>query len=204
MKTVGKFAFFLFVLAGQALAQNRLQSGPPTAGLGSSFDVGAGYSYLTTSIPGAGRVNLGGVDVTSHADFSERWGATVDAGYVRTSDVLGTGSGGYVLTFLGGPVFYPFEHGKTRIFVHALVGAGLVDSAVPTTGNNYLHGWVARYAYAAGGGVERSVAGPFAVRFSGDYLRTAFVDSSDVVQLQNNLRVTASVVFRLRDRHSTR
>jgi len=145
-------------------------------------------------------VGLNGLDATGHADFFPHWGVAVDAGYVRTSNVLSTGQSGYTLTFLGGPVFYPSGHGRTRMFVHGLAGAGLVDAAVPVNGTHYLHGWVERPAYALGGGIERSVVGPLAVRLSGDYLRTAYADSSGAVRSQNNLRVMASIVFRLRDR----
>ena len=86
------------------------------------------------------------------------------------------------------------------MFVHALAGAGLVDSAVPVSGSEYLQGWVARPAYAVGSGIERTVAGPFAVRLTGDYLRTSYADSAGAVSAQNNLRLTASIVFRLRER----
>ena len=85
-------------------------------------------------------------------------------------------------------MFHLFEARKTRAFLHALAGAGLVDSAVPVTGTEYLQGWVARPAYAFGGGIERTVAGPFAVRLTGDYLRTAYADSTGDVRSQNNLR----------------
>jgi hypothetical protein len=162
--------------------------------------VSCGYSYLSSTIPSAGRIGLNGLNVTGHANFLPHWGVAVDTGYVRTSNILTTGQSGYTLTFLAGPVFHLFEQAKTQMFVHALAGAGLVDSAVPVTGGNYLHGWVERPAYALGGGIERSVAGPFAVRLSGDYLRTAYVDSTAAVRSQNNLRLTASIVFRLRER----
>lgn len=200
MTMMTKLSFLVFLLVVPAWAQNRLTSGPSAAGSGPAYDVSVGYTYLTTSIPGAGRVNLNGLDAGGHVDFNSRWGATIDSNYVRTSDILGTGTGGYVLTFLAGPVFSPLERGDTRAFVHVLGGAGLVDSTVPTTGADYLHGWVARYAYAVGGGIEHSITGRFAVRFNADYLRTAFVDSSDVVQMENNLRLTASFVVRLKER----
>jgi hypothetical protein len=199
---MAKFAFFVFALVVPALAQSRLQSGAPPSATGPGFYVSAGYSFLATSLSGARRVDLNGLDASASIDFNARWGATVDSTYARTSDVLGTGNSGYVLSLLAGPVFYPLDRRNTRAFVHALGGAGLVDSAVLTGGTNYLHGWVARYAYAVGGGVERSITGRFAFRVSGDYLRTAFVDSADVLQQQNNLRLTASLVLRLKERQT--
>jgi hypothetical protein len=199
MSIVGKVLSLTFALIAPALAQN-LQAPPPATAFGPTYDVSLGYSYLSSTIPSAGRVGLSGLDVTGHANFLPRWGVAVDSGYVRTSNVLATGQSGYTLAFLAGPVFHVFEARKTQMFVHALAGAGLVDSAVPVSGTEYLQGWVARPAYALGGGIERSVAGPFAVRLTGDYLRTAYADSAGDVRPQNNLRVTASIVFRLRDR----
>jgi hypothetical protein len=203
MGILGKALSLALVLVAPALAQNQLQTGPPATAYGPTYDVSCGYSYLSSTIPSAGRVGLSGLDVTGHANFLPHWGVAVDSVYVRTSNVLATGQSGYTLAFLAGPVFHLFEARKTQVFVHALAGAGLVDSAVPVSGTEYLQGWVARPAYALGGGIERSVAGPFAVRLTGDYLRTAYADSTGDVRTQNNLRVTASIVFRLRDRQSS-
>jgi len=186
------------VLVTPMLAQSRMQSGPAGA-TGPAFDVSAGYSYLAMQIPGAGQINLSGLDASGGVDLTRRWGAVVDGSYVRGSAVLGTGQNSYVLSALVGPTFYPFGRGRTSLFLRALGGAGLVDSAVPVTGSsNYVHGWVARPSYAVGAGLEQSLPGPFALRVNGDYLRTAFANSARVVQLQNNLRITASIVLRLR------
>lgn len=191
--------FLAIALITPALAQNRRQSEPQTAASGPAFDVSVGYCYLGMQVPGTGTVNLNGVDASGGIQFARHWGAIVDSSYVRGSNVFGTGHDSYVLSALAGPVFYPFERGKARLSIRALGGAGLVDSAVPLNGPSYyLHGWVMRPSYAVGVGLERSLAGPFALRINGDYLRTAFVDSADVVQLQNNLRVTASIAVRLR------
>ncbi|MFY9681049.1 MAG: hypothetical protein WA416_14085 [Candidatus Sulfotelmatobacter sp.] len=195
-----KILSLAFLLVVPALAQNQMQAGPPATAYGPTYDVSCGYSYLSSTIPSAGRVGLSGLDVTGHANFLPHWGVAVDSGYVRTSNVLTTGQSGYTLTFLAGPVFHLFEQRKTQVFVHALAGAGLVDSAVPVSGSEYLQGWVARPAYAVGSGIERTVAGPFAVRLTGDYLRTSYADSAGAVSAQNNLRLTASIVFRLRER----
>lgn len=205
-RTISSTIKFLFSLAliAPALAQS-MHSGPPAAASGPSFDVNVGYSYMLMHVPSAGNINLSGVDGGAGIDFNRRWGALLDSSYVRTGNVFGTGNSSYVLSALAGPVFYPYTHGETRISLRGLVGAGLVDSAVPIKGpTEFLHGWVARPAYGAGVGVERTLFGPFAFRFNADYLRTAFVNASESLQLQNNMRITGGIVFRLNAPQSSR
>lgn len=200
LRALSGVALFVLALLSSMAAQSYRQNGPPGAGSGPAYDASFGYMYLAMSTPAASGVNLNGLDAAGRIDFNDRWGATVDSSYVRTSNILGTGQNGYVLSFLAGPVFYPLHIHNTRLSLRALAGAGLVDSAVPVAGSTYLHGWVARPSYAVGVGVEHSVWGPFGLRIDGDYLRTAFVDSSDSVQPQNNFRVIASVVVHLKER----
>ncbi len=197
---LGRSFLLVFVLAATALGQNRFAGGPPTAATGPGFAVSTGYTYLAMPIPTAGSVNLYGLDVAAHVDLASRFGVTADTSYVRASDVFGTGHNSYVLTALAGPVFYPIQRARTRLFIHGLIGAGLVDSAVPVSGTRYVGGWVARFSDAVGGGVEQAISGPFALRISADYLRTSFADSNAIAHPQNNLRATVSFVFRLKDR----
>ena len=140
------------------------------------------------------------MDLSGNIGLSPRWGVTLDSSYLYTPDVLNTLHQGYVLNLHTGPVLYPMEHGNTRVFVRALAGMGLVDGAVPITETRNFHGWLVRPSYAVGGGVEHFVSGQLAVRVSGDYLRTAFYDSAGGVQPQDNLRLTVSFVFRLKER----
>jgi hypothetical protein len=199
MRTVRQIFLFVFALVATALAQSRFAAGPPTAATGPGFAVSAGYTYLAMPIPTAGSVSLNGLDVAGHVDLASRWGVTADSSYVRASNVFGTDHNSYVLTALAGPVFYPIERRNARLFIHALVGAGLVDSAVPMSGTRYVGGWVARFSDAVGGGLERSISGPFALRVSGDYLRTSFVDSNAVAHPQNNFRATVSFLLRIKE-----
>jgi len=204
MRTIGKVSCFLFVLVAPALAQNQIADGPSPAVAGPAYDVNVGYTNLTMAIPSAQHLNLSGLDVGGRVDLNSRWGAMVDSTYVRTSNVLGTGHGGYQLSFLSGPMFYPVEHGNTRMFVHGLAGAALVDGAVPINKTDYFHGWLVRFSYAVGAGIEHAVSGPFGVRVQGDYLHSAFFDAAGAVRPQGNLRLTVSLVFRLKERrHST-
>jgi opacity protein-like surface antigen len=189
-----------FVLVASAMAQNHLQTEPSPAVTGPAYDMSVGYSDLSMPIPGAKRVNLNGPDISGGVDLNSHWGLMLDSNYVRTSDIAATPHAGYVLTVLGGPVLYLAEHGNSRMFIHALAGQGLIDGAVPESDDHYRYGWHEQFAYAAGGGFEHAVTGSFALRVSGDYLRTAFFDPTGALQPQNNLRLTISGVFRLRDR----
>jgi len=94
-------------------------------------------------------------------------------------------------------VFFPVERRRTRMFVHVLAGAGLVDGTARASATDFFHGWLTRPAYAFGGGVERNISRPFALRFGADYLHTSFYDSSGAIQGQQNFRATVSLVFRL-------
>ena len=195
---------FIFLLALPALAQNSGDRVEPAA-TGPAYDLSVGYTYLSTSSP-AGNIHLNGVDGSGTIDVAPRWGGTLNGSFVRTGDVLGTGHGGYVLSVLGGPVFYPAERGKTRFFVHALAGVAVVDSAVPLSSTSYLAGWLGRFSYDFGGGVEQYIAGPFGVRAGADFQRTEFANALDVIRPENNLRLTLSVIFRPRrgQRYSTK
>jgi len=190
---------YLLLLA-PAVAQSRFQAGSPPAASGPDYDLSAGYSYMTLGVPALGHVNLNGVDAAAHVDFNPRWGATLEGSYAATPNVSRTPHAGYAATIHLGPVFYLPTHGSRRVFVHALVGAGLVDGAFPVTSMEYFHGWLLRPSYAFGGGLEQSVAGPFAVRVSGDFVRTTFFNYAGGVQPQNGLRATVSFVWRVRER----
>lgn len=197
--SVGKVCFLLCALVAPALAQYRLHAASP-AEAGPDFDVSAGYSYLRMPIPGAGNVNLKGIELSGRVNFKPHWGAMLDSNYVRTPNVLDTKHMGYLLTLQAGPVFYPTGRGNTEAFVHLLGGVGLVDGAVPITGNRTFHGWQSQFSYTAGGGIERSFLGPLAIRVNADYLRTGFYDAAGVVHPQNNLRLTAGFAYRLGNR----
>ena len=187
----------MIVLVAPVLAQDRWRSGDAPAAAGPNINVSLGYSFLSMAVPGARRTNINGVDASGVLDFRTHWGIMLDANYSHAGSILGAAHPAYVLTALGGPVFYPFERGGTRIFLHGLGGAGIVDGSVPVpkAPATFRQGWVGSGAYALGGGVERAIAGPFAIRFTGDYVRTNFVNYAGTMQPQGNLRMTVGLVF---------
>jgi opacity protein-like surface antigen len=197
---MGKIAVCILFLLAPLVAQRLVTSAPPVAATVPVFEVSAGYTYLALDTPSRQRVSLSGVDADGFVDFNPRWGMMVDSSYARTGNVLGTGHSGNVLSFLIGPVFYPVDYGNNRIFVHTLAGVSLVNSAIPVKGTYYLGGTVTRFSYALGGGVERTIAGPLAIRVGADYLRTTFANSTAAMQFQNNVRFVTGFVFRFGNR----
>jgi len=194
--TIGQVYFFASILIAPVLAQNELLSSKRVpAATGPSYDFGFGYSFVRMGMPGGGNVNLNGVDLNGDYDFTSRLGISLDASYARNARVLGIHHNAYLINGLAGPVYYLADRGDTRIFLHALGGVGMVDAAVPVSSTSFTYGWVTRPSYALGGGMERFIAGPMAVRFSADYLRTSFLNPSSVIQPQTNLRVTASILL---------
>ena len=76
--------------------------------------------------------------------------------------------------------------GKFTPFAEGMVGAAHIHTGgtLPSPSNT-------SFAYALGGGLDYRVFRPIALRVEGDYLRTNFFSSG-----QNNLRLSAGVVFR--------
>ena len=193
IKTIGKLAAVIVAVIAPALGQNQWQ--PVPAASGTAFRASVGYTSVTMAFNGAGHANLNGINGSASLDFSPRWGGTLDATYARASDVVGTPHPAYLASLLAGPAFYPFDHRSSRVFLHALVGAGAVDGALPKSATEYRHGYVVGPSYAFGGGFEHPMFGPLTMRIAADYLRTSFIDTAGVIQPQNNLRLSLGFVF---------
>ena len=177
------------------LAQSHLQGGAPVGGTGASVEASVGYAYLSMQLPSQ-RIGLTGINATGVVKIGWRWGAMVASTYASTANVLNTGHGGSFLSVMAGPVYYLKASEKNEIFVHGLGGASRVDAAVPTTGTQYLGGFVMHPSFAFGGGVEHYLFNSVAIRAQADYLHTTFANSNDQLQGQNNILLTTSIVYR--------
>jgi opacity protein-like surface antigen len=171
------------------------KEGPVAAARGKTIEMGLGYSYVSQTENQSKRLGLRGTDA-SLTIGSSRLGIKADVGFVRASDVLGTGRHSAVLSYLAGPIFHPTMHRSFDTYVQALVGGAKVSGPILTNGGLILlGGWTTGFAWAVGGGVEYWVTDSMAVRTGVDYLRTGFYDPSLVVRGQSNLRTTATVVY---------
>ena len=199
------FLFLLFGMLFVSLSSTQLfaqdhEGTKRSVATAPEFEVSAGYVYMSMTSPSASRLGLNGVDATGTMQFTPRWGATADFTFATGSNVAGTGRRDNVFSGLVGPVFYLLDSGKNTVFIHGLFGMGIVDSAVPINSATIFKGYETRFSYAFGGGWERSLSGPFAVRIGGDYQRTSFVNSTLALEGQNNIRVTTSLVYRFGNR----
>lgn len=186
---------FVLLFVAPLLAQSHLQGGAPVGGTGASVEASVGYAYLSMQLPSQ-RIGLAGLNATGVLKIGPRWGAMVASTYASTANVLSTGHGGSFLSAMGGPVYYLKASPKNEIYIHGMGGASRVDAAVPTTGTQYLGGFVMRPSFSFGGGVEHYIFNSIAIRAQGEYLHTTFANSTDQLQGQNNLLLTTSIVYR--------
>jgi opacity protein-like surface antigen len=167
---------------------------PKAAGVGPLFDLSLGYSYFNLGLPSSERVNLNGADATYTADIHPRFGVAADVGYVRSSDVLGTGHHAYVLSYLAGPVFYISRKKGLTTYARALIGGAKIGAAALTE-KGFNTGWVNRMAWAVGGGAEYGVSRSLAVRVGIDYMHTSYFDSLAMTRGDQNFRTVVSLVY---------
>jgi len=190
MKLICKMVLLGVAVVPVGKAQNILMAGRAPA-----LEAGIGYSYIDASIPSQGRLEMNGVDLLGTADFSRRFGVHVDLGYARNSNVFNSNHTADVLTYLAGPAFYPVRERNLDIYAHLLCGGARDTGVNYESDGTMLIGFVNKFAWAAGGGVQYRFSRAFALRVGVDYLRTHFFSSSILVQGQSNLRSSTSLIY---------
>ena len=171
--------------------------GDKTKAIAAPIEIFVGYSNLHAN-QGPGQcgcfnMNGGSTEVAFH---TWRWfSAVADLTGERTGSVNGGPQGLSLTSFTAGPRFtYPIHH-RYAPFVQALVGAvhGF-DTYFPVTSGST--GAANGFALLAGGGLDIRMKSWLAIRpVQADYFLTQLPNGGD--NRQNNLRLSAGVVFRL-------
>jgi hypothetical protein len=190
MKILCKSLLCLTLYTSQALAQM-----PVPAGIAPVTVTSVGYSNMGRSASPSGRIGLNGLNASLTEDFSPRHGVTLEFGYLRASNVFGTGHSNDVVSYMVGPVFYPTRRHDLVVNVHVLAGGARVRGVVPLSVGGFAIGHVHDVAWAFGAGVEHWFSDSMALRVSVDAMHTSFYNSSQVVHGQYDLRTTASLVY---------
>jgi hypothetical protein len=171
---------------------------PLPAALAPAIETRVGYSFLSRVSSPNNRILFKGINASVTGQSSDRFGATFEASYLRASNVFGTGHSNSIMTFLGGPVFYPYRRGSFVASVRVMGGAARVAGVVVLTPSNggFLKGTVGDLAWAFGTGLEKWFTDSLAARVDVDALHTSFYDSSTVkVHGEYDLRATWGLIY---------
>jgi opacity protein-like surface antigen len=173
----------LFAVAAQAQEERK------------TIDVFAGYSYVRAnpSTPRAQSFDLHGGSASVAYNVNGWLSGVADLGGYHNTDVLGSGGGGTLSTYLFGPRVSYRHFGRVTPFGEVLFGVAHTGRALLATTNSQN-----AFAMTVGGGFDYRLSPHFSVRPAEvDYLLTRFNEFTDTrTQNQNNLRVSTGIVVR--------
>jgi len=158
------------------------------------IDVSANYSYFRANpaTPGFGNFSLNGGSATAAYNFRDWLSAVADFGGYDVGRVSGVNVDNHILTYMFGPQISYRKYRRITPFGHVLVGGARAGSGVFATANSHT-----ALATAFGVGVDWNVRDRFSIRpLQFDYLLTHLPEvTNGNTQTQNNLRVSAGIVF---------
>ena len=192
MRTILKLWLLLVMLglASQARAQ-----GPVIAGVAPVFEGGIGYSYMKSNVPSQGNMAMKGILVSGSKDLNAHFAAKLAVGYSRSFDAFQTGRAADILTYMGGPVFYPVRRRKFDIHAQVLLGGARETGVNFESDGTLVRGFVNHFAWAGGAGFQYRISDALSLRPEIEYLRTSFFNSNVAIQGQTNLRPSLSLVY---------
>lgn len=188
------FKLFLLLIMLGLVTQARAQ-GPVIAGVAPVMEQGIGYTYMKSSVPSQGNLAMMGILVSGSADLNARFGAKLELGYSRSFDAFQTGRVADLLTYMGGPVFYPVRRPQYSIHAEVLVGGARETGVNFESDGTLVRGYVNHLAWAGGVGFQYRISSAFSLRPEVEYLRTSYFDSSVTIKPQSNLRTTLSLMY---------
>jgi opacity protein-like surface antigen len=196
MKTLGRLLLLAMMLAPLMLAPlAKAQDGPVFAGTGPRIEAGAGYQFVYTSVPSQSPIAMNGVLLSGNLDLSQRFGIAAELGYARNFDAFNSNHTADLLTYMAGPVFYPLRMRRMNVYTHLLLGGARETGVNTSTDGQLLLGYVNRFAWAAGGGVQYRITQSLGLRVGADYLHTSFFNADIKVQGQSGIQPSASLIY---------
>ena len=195
MRTILKLPLLFLLFAPLAYGQ-----GPVIAGVAPVLEGGVGFSYVQANVPSEGHMAMNGVEAALNADVQRHFGVKLDVGYSRSFDAFSTGRSADMLTYMAGPVFCPVRTSNMHLYAELLLGAARQTGVNFESNGQIVLGYVNKFAWAGGGGLQHRLTRTLSLRVGADYLRTAFFNSNVVVQRQTNLRSSLSLIYTFGER----
>lgn len=195
MRTILKLPLLFLLFAPLAYGQ-----GPVIAGVAPVLEGGVGFSYVQANVPSEGHMAMNGVEAALNADVQRHFGVKLDVGYSRSFDAFSTGRSADMLTYMAGPVFCPVRTRNMHLYAELLLGAARQTGVNFESNGQIVLGYVNKFAWAGGGGLQHRLTRTLSLRVGADYLRTAFFNSNVVVQRQTNLRSSLSLIYTFGER----
>ena len=183
------------LLVALGLASQVRAQGPVVAGVAPVIDWGIGYSYLNSTVPSQGSMAMKGILLSGSGDLNAHFGVKLEAGYSRSFDAFQTGRRADILTYMGGPVFYPVRRSKFDIHAQVLLGGARETGVNFESDGTLVRGFVNHFAWAGGAGFQYRISEALSLRPEVEYLRTSFFNSNVAIQGQPNLRMSLSMAY---------
>lgn len=156
------------------------------------FEVAGTYSYVrANAADSGGGLNLDGGSASFAYNFSDSLAFVADGGAYRFSG-LPSGLDSTMYTYLFGPRYTFRKASRVTPFVQVLLGGGRLNASSGgiSAGEN-------AFSMAVGGGVDVPLRRHFSLRvIEAEYLLTRFDNVLGASATQNNVRVSAGLVFR--------
>lgn len=184
-----------FLRAATPRAPNPFAPGVLPAARVPAIETRLAFSALSRVSSPNSRILYKGLNASATKQYSERLGGTLAMSYLRASNVFGTGRSNTILTYLIGPVFYPYRRSGLVTSLHALGGGARVVGVAGLTPSGYLKGSLNDAAWALGGGLEKWVTYSLALRLDVDALHTSFYNASMKVHGEYDLRASWGIVY---------
>jgi peptidoglycan-associated lipoprotein len=183
--------FVLLLPVSAAVAQSTAAPAPANPKAELAFT----YNWVRTNAPPAdcGCFNMNGGTVSFAYHFKPSWAVVAEAGAVVNTNVESTGRDLDLVHFLAGPRYTYANHSRFQPFGQALIGdvhaAGtLAPTEIGLSSSD-------SFALAAGGGLDINLTPHLALRaVQADYYLTLLPNRTS--NSQNNLRLSAGVIFR--------
>jgi hypothetical protein len=140
-------------------------------------------------------VNLNGASESIALGIANHLSAVADGGQYRFTG-LGSGLSSNLYTFMAGPRYTFRAFGGMTAFAQVFGGCARVNAS-----SSGIQAGETGFAMSAGGGLDLPIHQHILLRvFQADYIMTRFENAADAAVLQNHVRISAGVVFRVGNR----